>query len=638
MNLEDIRANIKTMLSIGVELTDIDIDRATTQAVAVLSRFFPRELVKVFVYNEDVTSEAFTNTHGTAVSLANKPIRFGSETVKQGATEFTRDTDFEMDYINGTITSLSAGAMANSTASTITYKVDQIRLDISSVTDMMAIQRIETRKADDVPILWDSFDLWGDFLILLTEGVNSQTRISDNTHIILYYMAHHADPTLAAKGSYPLFLDELVLMGVSGYSLLIEMMQQEHKAVIEADSARTALAASDDENTAIATALTNSGTALTNLGTALAAMRGVAGEPLDDAKTALDKVATHVAEAGTALAKVATHVTEAGTALAKVATHTGTEADAALDKVATHIVDADTTLDAITVVAAELTDVKTALNKVTTHVGTEADAAIDAVAALITLATTALDKIAAELQTATRNADAYLNSGDAFIEPVNTGMAVPENYAVYAQAKIGMAQSYVSDAAGRLRQVDARLGEGGQRIAMAQAFIGEAAQRIGSLNVRLGEAAQRISMALGYVREAETRNTMSQAFINEAIQRLGMSQAFATEAVQRLGMAAAFFNEAGARIAHAAQLVGEAQTYRQQADGYFTEIVQRLAIEQTAIAQATGYQANAVAFRESANLFRIEANARIAEFISALQDRSQIATHTRTASVRQYAQ
>ena len=91
-----IRAAVRTMLGVTTQVTEADIDRAVFQAVAVLSRFFPREVVAQTVFNEDITSEAWTAISDTAVTLANKPIRFASETVTQSSTDFTRDTDYLM--------------------------------------------------------------------------------------------------------------------------------------------------------------------------------------------------------------------------------------------------------------------------------------------------------------------------------------------------------------------------------------------------------------------------------------------------------------------------------------------------------------------------------------------------------------
>jgi len=145
MNLADIRTNIKTMLSISAEISDAEIDRAMNQAVAVLSRFFPRERIAQTIYNEDITAESFTSNHGTAVALASKPVKFGSETVttSPAGTTFAKDTDYEMDYINGTITTLTAGAIADATAHLITYKMDMTVLDISNVlTEPISIRTI----------------------------------------------------------------------------------------------------------------------------------------------------------------------------------------------------------------------------------------------------------------------------------------------------------------------------------------------------------------------------------------------------------------------------------------------------------------------------------------------------------------
>jgi|GEM_PF-5432843 len=70
----------------------------------------------------------YASSFGTAVSLHGSPIQEFSERVKStsGATIYTRDTDYEMDYTNGTITLLSSGSMSTSTTYLIDYFIGTI--------------------------------------------------------------------------------------------------------------------------------------------------------------------------------------------------------------------------------------------------------------------------------------------------------------------------------------------------------------------------------------------------------------------------------------------------------------------------------------------------------------------------------
>ena len=70
-----------------------------------------------------ITNESFTSSHDVAVSLNNQAIMQYSETVTttDGATTYTRDTDYTMSYSAGTITVLSTGSMSDATGYYIDY-------------------------------------------------------------------------------------------------------------------------------------------------------------------------------------------------------------------------------------------------------------------------------------------------------------------------------------------------------------------------------------------------------------------------------------------------------------------------------------------------------------------------------------
>ena len=72
-----------------------------------------------------VSDEAFTSDYDVAVSLDNTAILQYSETVTttDGATTYTRDTDFTMSYADGEITVLSTGSMSDSTS----YEIDYLK-------------------------------------------------------------------------------------------------------------------------------------------------------------------------------------------------------------------------------------------------------------------------------------------------------------------------------------------------------------------------------------------------------------------------------------------------------------------------------------------------------------------------------
>jgi len=67
--------------------------------------------------------ESFTSSHDSAVALAQDDLIEGAEAVYDpgSGAQFDRGTDYEMDYLNGSITVLSTGAMADATTYSIDY-------------------------------------------------------------------------------------------------------------------------------------------------------------------------------------------------------------------------------------------------------------------------------------------------------------------------------------------------------------------------------------------------------------------------------------------------------------------------------------------------------------------------------------
>lgn len=89
---------------------------------AVLQQITPEGFARDVSPNT-ITNETTTSSFDVAVSLAHAAIVQYSETVTTvaGTTTYTRDTDYTMDYTNGTITVLSTGTMLDATAYYIDY-------------------------------------------------------------------------------------------------------------------------------------------------------------------------------------------------------------------------------------------------------------------------------------------------------------------------------------------------------------------------------------------------------------------------------------------------------------------------------------------------------------------------------------
>ena len=247
MTLSQIREALRIELGDTEALwSDAELSRAIVKAVADIDRFFPLEEAYEITFKYAVADESWTTADEADpvnwTQLANKPISYSSEIVKStdGATTFTRDTDYTMDYTNGKIIRI-AGKMARNTAYKISYAQSKIALDLSALS-IIRIQRVEYPYGK-VPQSFESYDFFNNKLWLTGIETEAQAKLADGKHIVIYYLTQNTAPTIAASGSYPRHLDEVVAKGASAYACFIKALQYEHQAATDFTSARSRLAA-----------------------------------------------------------------------------------------------------------------------------------------------------------------------------------------------------------------------------------------------------------------------------------------------------------------------------------------------------------------------------------------------------------
>lgn len=175
----------------NAQISAAEVKAAVRSAIYDINRFLPQQKIYELTLDITVTDEDFTSSHDTAVSLDNKPIEYDSEKVEEtdASASYTRDTDYEMDYSNGTITVLSTGSMSDSTGYHISYKKSRLGIDISGLTDLIRIVAVEY-PLGSVPKDAKAFSIWGDILFV-GAGRDSQEKMGDTNHIVLYYEAEH---------------------------------------------------------------------------------------------------------------------------------------------------------------------------------------------------------------------------------------------------------------------------------------------------------------------------------------------------------------------------------------------------------------------------------------------------------------
>lgn len=655
--LENYRTHLTTILSLSgtPEISDAELDRALNQAVAVLSRFFPRELIAQMVYNEDITDESVTLVAGTK-AFANKPVRFGSETIENSGQTVTyaRNTDYEMDYINGVITRIAAGDIGATDTLNVTYKLDGTMIDLSGslLTEPTAIDRVDILRSDQVPQIFEGWAVHGDFLIITDMSGGSQQRFVDNDHIRIYYFAHHVEPAAGVSGSFPDHLDELVLIGASGYALLIESLQQEHLTVVDLASARTSIGNIAAIHTSIGTLVTDAATARTSTGTQLisaVAELVLANVELDKVAAVQTSATTELGTANTELDLVAALQTSASAevALGNAELDKATSELAKVDVASGPVDDAETELALIIIALATGGDFDVALDKVVTYsegATDSAKAALDGIQTELDLGNIALDNVTTELLSATRNADAYLDTGDALINAVNLGRNAADLNQRYATAKTNIATAFVQEAQLRFEHGNALAQEASQWLQTSQSFINEANTRLRAVEAKIQLAQSFLEVgqihqatATGFIGTGRGYIETGLAYSQIAQVHTQAGRGFTENALGYIQLAQEYTQNGRGYIENALGYIAAAREYLGQAEQLTSEMNVRVNEIQSYLSEATTYHNSSEEQRASAEAFRVEAEGRLRDYFAALRDRAQINTHPRASSVRQYA-
>jgi len=179
------------------------------------------------------------------IQLSN-PIEPDSETIYSAAlktgTKYTKDTDYRMDYSNGRICIMAAGSMAVSTTYYANYNRHNLSIDVSPIlNDLTRITKV-LYPADKVPEQQVAYSIWENMMTVGSQkSGESQKRLVDGEHLAIYYESKHTPPTYVGSGSYPGYLDQVVLIGAGGYTLLMMAVQYEHQAATDLGTATTGL-------------------------------------------------------------------------------------------------------------------------------------------------------------------------------------------------------------------------------------------------------------------------------------------------------------------------------------------------------------------------------------------------------------
>jgi archaellum component FlaC len=189
--------------------TDDELARAVEKSVSLMSRMLPKRNVAETTIVLAISGETLTIASSTG-TLAYKPVKKGSLTI----TSKTLDTDYRINYLTGVVTEI--GSNLTDGAYTATYTLDDTMLDMSSfLTDFIKIDRVEY-PAGNSPPTNPTFDVIGGFLTLRA----GNTSLSANEHLRVQYLCKWTPPTKETDGDYPSHLNDAVIIGSVGQSLI----------------------------------------------------------------------------------------------------------------------------------------------------------------------------------------------------------------------------------------------------------------------------------------------------------------------------------------------------------------------------------------------------------------------------------
>lgn len=190
------------------------------------------------------------------IYLANSPIKWQSESGEDEVdTALTRNTDYYIDYANGRVKAISGGGISAGEICEFDYKKSQIGIDLSDLPDLIRVQRVEY-PVGQVPQVFVTGDVFGKYYVVTGAGESEeQQQMAEDEQYRLYYDAKHQVASLYSPGSEPSFLTNTVLLAAGAYALYILALKQEHQAVTDLASARTALGNATGTHSALGLAL-----------------------------------------------------------------------------------------------------------------------------------------------------------------------------------------------------------------------------------------------------------------------------------------------------------------------------------------------------------------------------------------------
>lgn len=469
------------------------VDRAFLSALEDFARFVPDEKFYELTVNGSLITESFNTTtlaltKPYTIDLGNKLVRYQSETVTVGATTYTRDTDYSMDYINGAITVPASSGIANGATIQITYYLSKYLFDISSLTNLRQITSVESwLNQGRVPQQFSGFSLKGWILAVLTTGDQSQQDIPANQHVVVHYDSRYTMPDDNNDGTLPEAFVEIIIRGATANLLFAKAISLE-----------LAQSAISDDLSDTATYFTEAQALFTAITTDLASARSTLA-------LAITQMASAVSQAGDTITGIASDIVDIQADLAETITSlnlVSTKAELGEDAV-----DAEVASD-LALLAGENTNVVAVLgNSATRLTSAASDLALafnwldlaeddrEAGESIINQVNIGLDPVGRYVQFASmiqQNADRDIAAANSLVQQASA-------YTEQAIQFINMAQMYATSAATRIKLAETYYGISDRYIAITDEYLKRASIRVQILQGRIQFLGELINLSRGYV-------------------------------------------------------------------------------------------------------------------------------------------
>jgi len=582
--VESARIEMQDLVPTAYVMSHDSIVRGAEKTINLMSRFMPKRSILEYDIVRTITSESLVIA-GSTGTLAYKPVRDGTIAI----TGETEDTDYTINNLTGVVTEKDSGMVDATYSASYSLEPNMLDMDEIGLTEATLI-RIETVEypSQISPVDKVTFDVVGNMIIL-----RGDKTFAAGNRVKVSYLEKWTPPTNAAAGNYPVHLDDIIIIGTVGQTLLF-------KAEKYTQESYTSIAASK---------------------TLLDAITAVTFTTAPDISSYISRLQIALSAANTLLDNIAS------------ITFTSAPDISSYQTAATGALDAgNTILDAISAVsftsAPDISSIITASQ--TQLTAAEARYAFGVVKAaledVIVVVTTGLAPVAlAKMAAQTVIGAASLVTGATKFDIWTRGDRVGENYVASANASAALSQAYGNESFAQLELAKAHSNRAQVETNIGNGYVQSASQRLAGAARNLEKFQLQVAQDSAKVNHFSAETARGIAYAQEAAQRL----AGASRDLEKFQLQV---TQDGYKVGYFEAQVAQANSYIQEAAGHISTINSVLTKFQLEVQQesskvtyyaaqldkATKYETTAAQMLEVAGRYLASGQAKVNEFLVAM--------------------